>query len=127
MSTFREWEPAVPFLGRHVERNFQSRSIQLKRQDAASTCSAMKRNYFAGWSDFFPNHRRFLGFGCSVSGIATSFAAGADSFATGAASCGVGAASFCCFGFFSYGAFSSVAWAASTHSINATKAESLLR
>jgi hypothetical protein len=85
-------------------------------------------NYFSGSADFRPNHFRVFGFGSSAGG-------GVGSFSSEAGSSGSSAGSFCFalalaafrFAFFSSAAFSSMAGAASTHSMNAMEAESLFR
>src|SRR5436190_21117703 len=77
-------------------------------------------NYFPASRDFLPSHPRRLGLDSSA-GI------GADSFGSGAASFASTGFSFFALGPFSSVAFSSATCAASTHSIKAIGAESLLR
>jgi hypothetical protein len=87
-------------------------------------------NYFVS-SDFLRNQLRFFGFVSSAgAGAASSFAVGGVSFCGGADSFAAGAAAFFSFGAFSFyclGYFYSTATTASTHSMKAIEAESLLR
>src|ERR1700738_3778597 len=90
-------------------------------------------SYFSPSPGFRPNHRRFFGFGASGSGVAGVSSLTATGFSSRAGSSRLASFSFD-FGsaslrliFFSAADFSSVTWAASTHSRNAIAAESLLR
>jgi hypothetical protein len=106
---FRQWEPPVPLLGQS-RRDFLVAFTDTK----AARCrfyfllTKTERNYFV-WSDFLPNHFRFLGFGSSAGAGSCSFAAGGVSFCAGAASFVAGSASsfaLAGFSFDSFGVFS---------------------
>src|SRR5438874_3840548 len=97
---------------RHQYREFEQKALRTLPNSA--------ENYFPASRDFLPSHPRRFGLDSSAGVGADSFASAAGSFAS---------ITFSFFGLvaFSSAVFSSAAGAASTHSINAIDAESLLR
>src|SRR5438067_12909859 len=97
-----------------------ARSGMARRRMLGATAQTIAKGYFPASGDFLPSHPRRFGLGSSA-GV------GADSF--GSASGSFTLITFSFFGLvgFSSADFSSAVGAASTHSINAIDAESLLR